>query len=210
MWESRVAPLSGVLFAVFLLGAFFTNPNTEFMPPTEDVVEFFEAGPRRAAAGAYLMLLAAVALLWFAGSLHSSIKGSDGDDGRLSVLALGGGILASAMLAVGGLVIATAAERFWMTGLLDSGVATAMFDLSGIVVGNGAPLGLGVMTAATGLALLRSADQPNWAGLLSVALGLGLVSPVAWALVALALLWVPAAAVWIYRREKRVSLVQVP
>ena len=102
MWESRVAPLSGVLFGVLLLGSFLVNPNTDFVPPAEEALAFFQAGPRRALVSAYLTLLSAAALIWFAASLFGWLRDHDDDGGRRAVLATSGGVLAATMLVVSG------------------------------------------------------------------------------------------------------------
>lgn len=201
MWESKVAPLSGVLFALLLLARFAVDGNTDFMPPEGDIVAYLEEGPVRVMTAAYLGLLAAGALLWFTGSLRKHLDTMDDDGGRLGSLALGGGIAAGTVLVVGGVAIVAAAERVWVVGSIEPGASAALFDLAGIAVGNGAPIGLGVLIGATGVALLRSDHLPDWPGWASVLIALGLVSPYAWIVLAGALLWIPAVGIWIYRAE---------
>lgn len=207
MWESRVAPLSGVLFGVLLVGAFLISPNTDFMPPADEVVAFYGAGPRRAMTAAYLILLSAAALTWFTASIHRWLSRLDDDGGRLSMLAASGGVLAAAMLAVSGVATVAAAERLAVVGTIDPGSAATLFDISGIATGNAASIGFGLLIGSTGLVVLRSAAGPRWVGWVSLAIALGLFSPFAWVLIAIALVWVPATGVWIYRVERQPDLV---
>lgn len=207
MWESRVAPMSGVLFGVLLIGAFLVNPNTDFMPPAEEVVAFYGASPLRAMTAAYLILLSAAALTWFTASIYRRLRRLDDDGGRLSMLAAFGGVLAAAMLALSAVATVAAAERLSIVGAIDAGAAATLFDISGIATGNAAPIGFGILIASTGLVVLRSATVPRWLGWVSLLIALGLFTPVAWALVAIALVWVPATGVWIYREERQPELV---
>ena len=108
MWESRMAPLSGVLFGVLLVGSFLVDPNTDFMPAADDVVAYLADGPLVVMTSSYLRLLAAAALLWFAGSLYKSLRQIEDDGGRLSMLAFGGGAVAAALMAVGAASIVAA------------------------------------------------------------------------------------------------------
>lgn len=203
MWESRVAPLSGVLFGTLLLASFLVDANTDFMPPEDEIVAYLADGPLRIMLGAYLRLLAAAALVWFSGSLYKSIRLIDDDNERLSLLAFGGGVFGAALIAVGAVAIVAAAERMWVVEAVDAGAAAALFDIAGIAIGNGAPLGLGVMIGAAGIASLRTPGQYRWTGWSSVIIGLGLISPYAWVILAVVLVWVPAAGLWIYRAQPR-------
>lgn len=201
MWESRTAPLSGVLFAVLLIASFLVDSNTDFMPPADEIVAYLTDGPMRVMSAAYLRLLAAAALIWFSGSLHKTIRGFDDDSGRLSLLAFGGGVLAAALIAMGAAAVVAAAERVWMVEMIDSGAAAALYDMAGIAIGNGASLGLGVMIGAAGIARIRTTAGSPWIGWSSVGIGLGLLSPYAWAVLALVLIWIPIAGLWMYREQ---------
>lgn len=209
MWESKVAPLSGVLFGVLLMASFLVDANTDFIPPADEIVAYLEDGPLAVMTGAYLRLLAAAALIWFSGSLYQSIRYTDDDNQRLSLLAFGGGITGAALVAVGAIAIIAAAERVWVVETIDPGAAAALFDVAGIAIGNGAPLGLGVMIGAAGIAVLRTPGQPRWIGWSSVIIGLGLISPYGWIVLTVVAVWVPAAGVWIYRtgRQQQEALV---
>lgn len=197
MWESRVAPLSGVVFSVLLLASFLVDANTEFMPPPDDIVSHLETGPVSVMAGAYVRMLGAVALVWFAGSLYKSIE--ERGNRRLGLLTFGGGILAASLISVGASATLAAAERIQVTGAIETASAAALFDLAGITIGNAAPMGLAILIGATGAALLSSRSQKPWIGWVSVVLALGLVSPYGWVLLAAVLVWVPAAGIWLYR-----------
>ena len=205
MWESRVAPLSGVLFAILLVARFVVDGNTDFMPPADDVVAYLEDGPVRVMTAAYMGLLASGALLWFSGSLRKHLGSLDDDGGRLGSLAMGGGVAAATLLAVGAVAIIAAAERVRVVGSIEPGASAALFDLAGIALGNGAPIGLAVLVGGTGLAMVRSNQGPGWGRWASLLIALGLVSPYAWIVLAGVLVWIPVIGTWIYRIESMKS-----
>lgn len=207
MWESKVAPLSGALFALLLIAGFLVNPSSDFMPPENDVVVYLQDGPTRIIIGAYLGLFAAAALIWFSASLHKSLRHLDDDAGRLSLLAFGGGLVASGLFAIGAMATIAGAERVLVTDSIQPGAAAALFDIAGIATGNGAPIGLGVMMIAAGLVSGRADSRYRWTTWVSLLVGLGLLSPFAWAVMALGVVWVAVVGVGMYRSENAGALV---
>jgi MFS family permease len=202
MWESKFAPLSGPLFAVLLVARFVVDPNTDFMPPEAEVVAYLQDGPIRIMTGAYLGLLAAASLLWFSGTVYRSLDRDDHTH-RLAAIALGGGVCASSLLTVGAVTLIAGAERVAMTGDIDPGAAAALFDVSGIAVGNGAVIGLAVLIGAWGLGSLIDRRRPRWHGWASLLIALGLVTPFAWAVLAGALVWVAVLGTVAFRESAR-------
>jgi hypothetical protein len=209
MWESKVAPLSGVFFGLILVAAFLVDPNTDFMPSEAERMAHLQAGPGRIMIAAYLTILAAVALVWFSGSVYKWLHAADDDGARLSLIAVGGGVLASALTAVGGVATLAAAERLSITDAIDPGVAASLLDVTSIAIGNGAPLGLGALIGACGVVMLRGGRVPSWMGWVSVLIALGLISPVGWAVLAVAIVWVAWLGLWLYRMESVATPVGV-
>jgi hypothetical protein len=201
VWESKVAPLTGVAFAVLLVLGSVIVGNYDFMPPAAEVAAFYAGAPLRIMAGSYIGILSAVALLWFSGSLYAFIRGIGEDRRRLALIAFGGGGFASAMLALGYLSTTAGAERAQYTGIDPVGAAT-LFDISSVAVST-AGMGLAVMIGAWTVATLRSPGQPRWVAWVSGLIALGLISPLGWALLVAGLVWVPLVGVSIYRNMRR-------
>lgn len=210
MWEKRVAPLTGVAFAVLwvtsslLIGAF------EFMPPADEIAGWLADHSIRVMTGSYVGLLAVAALLWFSGSMYSSIREIDDDTERLAFITGSGGVLAASTLAIGYLATFAAAERAWVHGAIDPDAAAGLMDLSSLIVGNGATIGFAAMIAAGSITALRWQGAPRRTAIVSLILAAGLISPYSWAVVALVLIWVPMAGIWIYRYQKEDEPVPVP
>lgn len=209
MVESKYASLSGVAFAVLLVAAFLVDPNTAFMPSEAEVVEYLQESPLRILTGAYLGLLAAGALVWFTASAHRSLRRGDDDDGRLAVLAAGGGVFAAALLAVGEVASIAAAERVWMHDAIDPGAAAALFDFSGIAIGNGTTIGLAVLIGASAITGLRTPGSARWVSWVGVLVAVTLASPYGWAALVVAIVWIPAAGIAMYRAERSADPIPV-
>lgn len=199
MWESKVAPLSGVLFGLLLIASYLVDPNTDFMPPPEEIVGHLQDSPLLVMLGGYLRMLAAAALVWFAGTLYQSMKPLG--EGRLAMLAFGGGVMAASLIVIGSAATVAAGERIFVTDSIDPGSATALIDLASIAIGNAAPIGFAVLIGAAGTALLAAEGPNRRIGWVSVVIALGLLSPYGWVLLAATLVWVPAAGIWLYRSE---------
>lgn len=198
MSESRLAPLSGVVFVLLLGAAALVVQNFTFMPPAEEALELFE--DRWAiVGGAYLGALSAFFLLWFAGSLRSFLAASDSGETRLASLAFGGGVFAAAMVALSFVMLAAGAERLALGDGLSPDVATTILDLSGVITGNAAPLGFAAMLLATAIVVYRTKAMHVWVAWVSGLLALGLLSPVNWAFLFVPVIWVPAMGIALYR-----------
>lgn len=201
MRESRLAPLTGVLCVGLLVVGFVVDPNTDFMPAEVDVVARFTAHPLRVTIGAYLGLLAAASLLWFSGSVYADLRRQADDGERLALLAFGGGVLASALLVLGNVATLAAAERVRIHDIIDPGAAAALFDVSGIALGNGLPIGLGVLIGAAAFGAMRSPQSSRLLAILGLVIAAGLLSPFGWMVLAVGLAWIFIVSITMLRSE---------
>lgn len=194
MSETKLAPLSGVVFVLLLGVAALVVRNFTFMPPAERALEIFE--DRWAiVGGAYLGALSTFFLLWFAGSLRSFLIAAERGKSRLGSLAFGGGVFAAVAVALGFVLLAAGAERLAVGGGLSGDAATTILDLSGVLTGNAAPFGFAAMLLATAIAVYRTRVMPVWVAWVSGLLAVGLLSPVNWAFLFAPLIWVPAMGI---------------
>ncbi len=96
-WE-RLAAWAGLIFVAFFFAA-LSDPVVDPTGDGESVVAAQLLDHRvRAQLAAYAGGLAAVALVWFVGSLRSTLRRAEGGTGRLSAVAFGGGVMAGATL----------------------------------------------------------------------------------------------------------------
>jgi hypothetical protein len=171
-WEQYGA-LAGLFFVVIVVvGALIPGAPPSPDDSIQEIADYYQDHTGGIKAGAYLTGLAAVAFLWFLGSLWSTLRRFE-DTRRLATIAVGGGIV--------GLILAVTAYALnaSVAIALDSAGATQgvnpkfIYIMSGVIGGMG-NFGVAVLVAATGVAILRTRALPAWLG------GPSLVLAVAW------------------------------
>jgi len=206
-WE-RLAPLTGAASIVLYFVGFglIGEVSGSATPSADEVVELLEDSPDLRVVGAYVSLLSVALLLWFAATLRSRLRHSEGDAGGLAALAFGGAVVAAAALAVGFSSIAQGAMRASSSRGVDPEAATIYYDLYRAMLSGAVPIGMAVFIGATGTAALRTATLPRRLAWASIIVGIGCVSPLLFVFTFIALLWVLVVSIWLYvggRKEPR-------
>jgi hypothetical protein len=198
----RVSALTGAGFTVlYFIGFGLIGEISETATPSgSEVVELLSAHPLQTMVGAYLSLLSLVLLLWFVGRLRSTLREWEGSTGRLSATAFSGGSVVAAVLAVGFIVIGQAAARADSAGGLSPEVGIVFYDLyrSALVA---SAVGFAVLIGATAVIAFRSSEVPGWLAWISAVVAIGLITPVGFFFVLLALFWVLVASIWLFARS---------
>ena len=196
----RLAPLTGVVsVALFIIGAVVIS-NYDFLPPAEKVADFLNGNPTRVITGAYIALISVFFLIWFAGSVRSALLAREGGTGRLSMVAFGGGVAAAAALGTSFTVALSAGFRASAPGGITPIGAVTMFDFWGQMMGQRFAIGLAVLIGATAVVSIRSAVFPAWFGWVSALVAVGLLTPAAYMVLALAVVWLLVVSIWLYLR----------
>lgn len=113
----------------------------------------------------------------------------------------GGAVLAATAGALIDSVMAAGALRADEDRGIDAAEAATLYDIQGLLVGGALAVGLAVLVGATGVLALRTGVLPRWLGIVSVLLVIPLlITPIAWAVTALALLWPLVVSVLLYVR----------
>jgi len=86
---SGVAPLVLGLAGLIVLEGPADRPELD-QPPVM-ILDYF-SGQDTVILGSFLLMLAAMLFLWFAGCLRVALRSAEGGDGRLSTIAFGGGV----------------------------------------------------------------------------------------------------------------------
>ena len=192
----RVAALSGIV-AVVLIFVYIAAGAPEGDPedPSTSIAAAMAANQDSARTAAYVGLAAAFALLWFVAYLHGQLRRAEGGDGWLATVALGGGLLAIAMLLVE--VSFTLAESTLGSYDADTQVAKTYLIYHWWFASVLAP-GLGALVAASTLVGWRFGALPrwlNWLGTAIVALMLLAISQTPGLAAALGALWIIPASI---------------
>ena len=196
----RLAPLTGVIsVALFIIGSLVISIY-DYLPPAQKVADYLNGNATRVSTGAYLASISAFFLIWFAGSVHSALREREGGTGRLSMVAFGGGVAAAAAMGTSFTAILSAGLRAGAPGGITPIGAVTMFDFWGQVMGQMFAISLAVFIGATAVVSIRTAVFPAWFGWVSALVAFGLLTPVAYIVLALAVVWLLVVSIWLYFR----------
>jgi hypothetical protein len=171
---SRLAPLTGVLFAVLAVGAVFTSgeETPKASASAAKVVAFYAKNRSEVETSGILFAIAFLVLVLFAGALRSYLRRTPGAEG-LSALVLAGGIMMTA-----GALTGTGVEYGIAHNLqhLSPAAAQTLNFLSQELF---LPVlaGAFVLAICSGLAILRGAALPKWLGCVAIVLGIAAIIP---------------------------------
>jgi hypothetical protein len=160
-WERYSALGGGILFIVLVVASILIPGSTPMASdsPTK-ILNYFRDHKDSIELAAFIGGLAAVPILWWAGSLWARLRRAEGGQPRLALVAVLGLVLGGAGQVVSGAVLSTVALR------LDAvGPNSARFFF---VLGTGAAaagsVGLAVMVLATSVLVFRTGVFPRWVG----------------------------------------------
>lgn len=94
----RLAAAAGLMFVALFIGALFDPVIDPIGDDAAVVAAQLLENRGQARLAIYAGGLAALALVWFVGSLRSTLRRAEGGTGRLSAVAFGGGVMAGATL----------------------------------------------------------------------------------------------------------------
>jgi hypothetical protein len=191
----RLAPLTGIVFAVLLVVTFSTPTTPDVHDTGQQVIQHYNDHKSAHLIGDLTGGVAVVFFLFFISALRSFFKDKEGADG-LSMAAFAGGIL----IAVGGGLFTS----------LDVALIDARHDISPQavqalnVLSNDIffpfEIGLIVFALSIGLAIIASGALPKWLGWVMVVIGVVAFTPVGFFGFFVVLLWSVIVAILIYRR----------
>ncbi len=171
---SRLAPLTGVLFAVLAVAAAFSNSaeSPEASASPAKVLAYYAGHRSEVETSAILFALAFLVVVLFAGALRSYLRRTSAAEG-LSALVLAGGI----MMAVGALV-GTGIE-YGVAHNLHSFTPRELHLLNFLSNEMFLPILAGgfVFGICAGIAILRGAALPKWLGWAAIVIGIATIVP---------------------------------
>ena len=194
----RITHLTGaVAVGLILIGVLVFN-YYEFLPPGEKIAEFLNENASQVSLGGYIGSLAAFFLIWFAGSVRSSLLKREGGTGYLSTIAFGGGVAASIAMGISFIGIFAAGLRAGAPGGISPIGAVAMYDFWGQLTGQLFSIFTAVFIGSTAAVSLRTGLFPTWFGWLSILVAVGLLTPYAYAVLAFAVVWLLVVSIWLF------------
>ena len=155
--SSHVGPArAGAVFVVLtVVAAFIAGTPPKLSDSPTKIVNFFKDNQDALKIGSYLNGLGGVFFLWFLGSLFGRLRRAEGGAGRLSGVALTGGVIALAVVFV--------ASGINVRGDPPGDGRTGFFRLSTLLFGYAA-FALAVFTAGVSVVLWSQKVLPKWMG----------------------------------------------
>lgn len=199
-WLEKLAPLSGILaVALMIVGAIMFGVY-DYLPSAERLVEILNSNPDRIFWAGYIGSISGFFLIWFVGSVFSALRMKDGGIGRLSMIAFGGGVASGVALVIGFSMILTAGARAGAEGGINAIESVTLYDIYSQILGQMFAITMAVFIGATAVVSLRVNIFPSWFGWVSTLIAVGLLTPIAYFVLAFALGWLIIASIWLYRR----------
>jgi hypothetical protein len=195
----RLAPLSGVLFFLMIVAAIIIFP--EETPSADDsrakVVKFWLEHDTDAVVSAIVFTLAAIPLVWFAGTLRAASRAAEGADGRLSATAFAGAIILAAALVIG------ATMQFVIGDAADDLPPVAIQTLSALSSDFFFPFIIGgfIWLFATALVILRHRLLHPAFGWVAILIAIVSITPAGFFGFVASFLWVLAVSVALYLKQ---------
>lgn len=196
----RFLPLTGIVsVALLALGVIFGGSDFAYWITPEQALDAFTRDPARLQRGALLGGFYGVVLfVFFAGSLVGALRSREGSNGPFTTVVVIGAVVCAIALMVGSGALWVAANRAASPEGITPVYAAVYNDLYSVFLANVASVGLAAFIGATGLVSLKTGIFPGWLGWVSVAFGVGLLTPVHWIFEGLAGVWIIAVSVLLY------------
>ncbi len=195
---TRLAPLTGVLFAVLTAVAFFSGGETpEASAGPLKVIAYYTSHRSEVETTSILIVVAFLFAVFWAGALRSFLRRTPGAEGLSALVLAGGVLLAVGAATLSGVEYGLAREIY----RLGPQAAQALNILSNELF---LPLLIGgcVFAISSGLAILRGAPLPRWLGWVAIVIGIAVVIPPAsFPALLVLLLWSLIVSILVYVRS---------
>ncbi len=199
---ARLAPLSGVAAVAMLAVSTLLINFYSYLPEPADIQEFLTDNWKRVAIGGYVGGVAAFLLFWFAGSVRATLRTVEGDVGRVSAIAFGGGVgAATSVVITYSLLLASAMRAGSDSGISDVAAVT-LYDAYGMIFTGAMGVSMAVMIAAFALVSYRTGLTGKWFVWVSWIAAAGTLTPLAYIFLGFDMAWIVYVSIWLYRLQR--------
>lgn len=196
----RFSLLSGLLSVLIMVFGVLLFNYYEFLPAAESIAEAMNSNASQVSTGGYIASLSTFFLVWFVGSIRSTLLMYEGGSGRLSTIAFGGGLAAAVALGISFVGLFAMGLRAGAPGGLAPVGAVTMYDFWSQLTGQLFGIFMAVFISAAAVISLRTGLFPAWFSWASLIIALGLLTPFAYAVLGFALLWLVVVSIWLYMK----------
>lgn len=171
---SRLAPLTGIGFAVLTVVAVFSNTaeTPKASASVAKVISYYAVHRSEVETTAILFALAFLVLVLFAGALRSYLRRTPAAEGLASLVLAGGVMMATGALIGSGVEYGLAHNLHSLSPAEAHTLNFLSQELFLPILG-----GAFVFAICSGLAILRGAALPKWLGWVAIVLGIAAIIP---------------------------------
>ncbi|MBV9818181.1 MAG: hypothetical protein JOZ07_07515 [Solirubrobacterales bacterium] len=192
----RLAPLTGIAFAVLALIGFAAGPSTPGSDASGSrVIAYYTTHQSTQKATDLVFGLAFVLFVFFAAALRSYIHRGRSSDTLSTLAMIGAAMTAAGFMLFTGIEFSLADVPNKLTPSAAQALNLLDNDLFFPTIA-----GMCVFAISSGLAILRESPLPRWLGWLAIVIGILSVSPAFLPAVILLLLWTATVSIVIYTR----------
>ncbi len=193
----RLAPLTGVIFAVLAVAAFGTASGAPSATASgARVIAFYEAHGSSAKTSDYLWMFSLVFFLLFAGSLRGYLRRTPSAAALGSVVLAGAAVLTAGGCMYFGFDFALAAVPNHLAPAAAQALNVLALKLFLPVAAGGLVFGI-----ASGLAILRGAQLPNWLGWAAILIGITTATPAGLIGLVAFIFWTATVSILMWKRD---------
>jgi hypothetical protein len=202
----RLAPLTGVVFAVLAVAAFGTASGAPGATASgARVIAFYEAHGSSAQASDYLWMLSLAFFLLFAGSLRGYLRRTPSAAALSSVVLAGAAVLTAGGCVYFGFDYALATVPSHLAPAAAQALNVLALKLFLPVSAGGLVFGI-----AAGLAILRGSQLPKWLGWTAIVIGIIMATPAGLIGLVAFVFWTATVSILIWKRGSAPSKAQPP
>jgi hypothetical protein len=169
------APLTGVLFLLILIVGLvvFGEEPPGVDEDVNEIIDFYVDKDTEVYAGVIAEGLAALVLVFFAGSLRRVLRIAEGEGGTLSLVAFGGLLMVATGFAIDATISLTLVETVEDVEPATVQTLAALFENDFIPLA----VGSGIFVLALGISTVRHGAFPKWLGWVAIVLAVVAVTP---------------------------------
>lgn len=192
-------PLTGVAFVVLVVvGIILQGEIPDVESPVEEIVEFYSDDSGTITAGAIMTGLGTILLMFFAGSLSSAVRRTQGELRTLPVLALVGAGAFAVGVGIDQSITVALAQSVDDIDPIAVQTLQAFWDYDYLAIASGAF----VFFVASGISIIQLRLLPSWIGWLGILAAILMLTPIFWVGFIGATIWILVSSVMLTMRER--------
>jgi hypothetical protein len=194
---TRLAPLTGVIFAVLVVVAILTGGETpDANASPAKVIAYYGSHRSEVETSGILFALAFLFVVLFAGALRSYLRRMPAAEGLAAIVLAGGVLMAAGVFMAVSAEYGLAHNLHYLTPATAQTLSVLSNELFLPVLG-----GAFLFAIGSGLAILRGARLPRWLGWVAIVLAIAvLIPPASFPALLVFAIWSVIVSILIYRR----------